>query len=178
MVSRLTLYTRAGCHLCEQIEDLVATHAASCRLVDVDADYTDTNGNGVPDALDPDIDGDGMSNEYELAHGLDPNNAADRDSDADADGFANYVEFVAGTAADDSKSALQIVNLEPGETETTVNFQSVPGAVYRVRYAYDLTEGWNNVQGGLITADTAQTEVTITAPPQVDKAFYTIQLVP
>ena len=38
MVSRLTLYTRAGCHLCEQIEDLVATHAASCRLVDVDAD--------------------------------------------------------------------------------------------------------------------------------------------
>jgi glycosidase len=153
-------------------------HAQFLKLVDVDADYTDTNGNGVPDALDPDIDGDGMSNEYELAHGLDPNNAADRDSDADADGFANYVEFVAGTAADDSKSALQIVNLEPGETETTVNFQSVPGAVYRVRYAYDLTEGWNNVQGGLITADTAQTEVTITAPPQVDKAFYTIQLVP
>jgi len=38
MISRLTLYTRAGCHLCERVEDLLAIHAASCRLVDVDAD--------------------------------------------------------------------------------------------------------------------------------------------
>ena len=38
MISRLTLYTRAGCHLCERAEDLLAAHAVSCRLVDVDAD--------------------------------------------------------------------------------------------------------------------------------------------
>ena len=124
------------------------------------------------------MDGDGMTNEYEVAHGLNPNSAADRDRDEDADGFSNYVEFVAGTAADDSRSALQIVNLEPGQTETTVSFQSTPGAVYRVRYAYDLTDGWNNVDGGLITADTTQTEVTISTPPTADKAFYTITLVP
>jgi glutaredoxin len=31
-----TLYTRAECHLCERVEDLVAEHAPGCRLVDVD----------------------------------------------------------------------------------------------------------------------------------------------
>ena len=34
----LTLYTRAGCHLCEHAEDLVAVHLPGCRLVDVDGD--------------------------------------------------------------------------------------------------------------------------------------------
>ena len=34
----LTLYTRAGCHLCEYAEDLVAVHLPGCRLVDVDGD--------------------------------------------------------------------------------------------------------------------------------------------
>ncbi len=34
----LILYTRAGCHLCEQAEDLLALHAPSCELIDVDAD--------------------------------------------------------------------------------------------------------------------------------------------
>jgi len=37
MIPPLTLYTRAGCHLCEQAEDLLALHAPSCELVDVDA---------------------------------------------------------------------------------------------------------------------------------------------
>ncbi len=40
MMPQLTLYTRTGCHLCEQVEDLLALHAPSCRLVDVDADET------------------------------------------------------------------------------------------------------------------------------------------
>jgi len=35
---QLTLYTRSGCHLCEQVEDLLAVHAPFCPLVDVAAD--------------------------------------------------------------------------------------------------------------------------------------------
>lgn len=34
----LTLYTRDGCHLCEQAEDLVVVHAPNCQIVNVDAD--------------------------------------------------------------------------------------------------------------------------------------------
>jgi len=50
MISGLTLYTRAGCHLCERVEDLLASHDVACRLVDVDADlaYRESYGLRVP----------------------------------------------------------------------------------------------------------------------------------
>lgn len=153
-------------------------HAQFLKLVDVNADYTDTNGNGIPDALDPDIDGDGLANEYELAHGLNPNDSSDRDRDFDGDGFSNYVEFLAGTAANDSRSSLQIVDLEPGQTEMVIRFQSTPGAIYKIRYSYDLASGWSDVPSSLVTAETAETEVAISKPDGVTKAFYTVVLVP
>jgi hypothetical protein len=153
-------------------------HAQFLKLVDVSADYTDTNGNGTPDALDPDIDGDGMTNEYEVAHGLNPNSANDRNRDDDADGFSNYIEFVAGTAANDSNSALQVVNLEPGESEMVIRFKSTPGAIYKIRYSYDLASGWSDMPGSLMVAETAETEVTLESPGQATKAFYTVTLVP
>jgi hypothetical protein len=153
-------------------------HAQFLKLVDVNADYTDTNGNGIPDALDPDIDGDGLTNEYELAHGLNPNDPSDRDRDLDGDGFSNYVEFLAGTAANDSNSALQIVNLEPGETQMVIRFKSTPGAIYKIRYSYDLASGWSDMPGGMMVAETAETEVMLESPGEATKAFYTITLVP
>ncbi len=153
-------------------------HAQFLKLVDVNADYTDTNGNGIPDALDPDIDGDGLTNEYELANGLNPNDASDRDRDLDGDGFGNYVEFLAGTAANDGNSALQIVNLAPGETEMVIRFRSTPGAIYKIRYSYDLASGWSDMPGGLMVAESAETEVTLESPDQATRAFYTVTLVP
>ncbi len=57
----------------------------------------DTDGDGVPDDVDPDDDGDTMPDDFETANGLDPLNAADADSDADGDGFTNLEEFQAGT---------------------------------------------------------------------------------
>jgi glutaredoxin len=33
---RILLYTRRGCHLCEQAEDLLAAHGVAAALVDVD----------------------------------------------------------------------------------------------------------------------------------------------
>jgi glutaredoxin len=34
----ILLYTRRGCHLCEQAEDMLAGGRADVRLIDVDAD--------------------------------------------------------------------------------------------------------------------------------------------
>lgn len=153
-------------------------HAHYLRMVDVSSSYADTDNDGLTDATDPDIDGDGMTNEYENAHGLNAASAADRDTDSDGDGFSNYLEFTAGTAANDRDSALKVVGFVPGQTEMSIRWKSVPGAVYRVRYTYDLTGGWDDVAGGLIAADTAETEVTIAPPVGATKAFYTVTLVP
>jgi hypothetical protein len=42
----------------------------------------------------PDADGDGMDDDWELARGLDPGNAEDRNGDDDADGYTNLEEFL------------------------------------------------------------------------------------
>lgn len=47
-------------------------------------------------ALDPDSDGDGIPDSWELAHGLDPNDAADALADASGDGFTNLEAFLFG----------------------------------------------------------------------------------
>lgn len=51
-----------------------------------------------------DSDNDGIPNDYEVAHGLNPNDPADAAKDADGDGFTNLEEFKAGTDPKDPAS--------------------------------------------------------------------------
>src|SRR4051794_4450140 len=44
-----------------------------------------------------DTDGDGMPDDYEIAHGFDPNNPIDAQEDTDRDGLTNLQEFQRGT---------------------------------------------------------------------------------
>lgn len=48
-----------------------------------------------------DTDGDGLTDEYEKLHGLDPKDSADAEGDIDGDGFTNIEEFEAGTSPSD-----------------------------------------------------------------------------
>jgi len=51
-----------------------------------------------------DTDGDGIPNQWELDHGLDPNNPADAWLDPDQDGFSNLTEYLLGTDLQDEQS--------------------------------------------------------------------------
>src|SRR5690606_34515148 len=59
----------------------------------------DLDGDAIADINDDDVDGDGISNDYETAAGLDPRDDGDALSDLDGDGVSNLDEFLAGSDA-------------------------------------------------------------------------------
>ena len=64
----------------------------------------DTDGDGIPDTIDPDDDNDGMPDVYETDNGFDPLDAADAGLDSDGDGLTNLEEYEAGTDPRDPDS--------------------------------------------------------------------------
>ncbi len=56
----------------------------------------------------PDVDGDGMPSEWELANGLDPYSSEDAELDQDQDGYSNLEEFMQGTDPNEANIDLSL----------------------------------------------------------------------
>ncbi len=88
--------------------DGIANDADNCALIS-NVTQLDLDVDGVGDLCDNDVDGDGISNDYETANALDP---AIQDSlaDQDNDGFSNLSEFYASTSSNNPSSTPQVTN--------------------------------------------------------------------
>ncbi|MDB4537718.1 hypothetical protein N9230_03785 [Akkermansiaceae bacterium] len=104
-----------------------------------------------------DTDGDGMTNEYELANGLDPLDPADLDLDLDGDGRTNVAEAIAGTAANDATSLLRVTDYTLTDTVGSITWSSVPGKTYQVEFSTDM-ESWSVLGGDIPAAGAPATE--------------------
>jgi hypothetical protein len=83
-----------------------------------------------------DFDGDGLPDEWEAAHGLATNNAADANYDLDLDGQLNSQEYLAGTNPNDPGSWLRIEHLSiaPDQTAAVIEFNAASNQTYTLQF--------------------------------------------
>jgi len=96
----------------------------------------------------PDSDGDGMRDPYELANGLDPNDATGHNGatgDLDGDGQANLAEMIAGTLANDSSSVFELIAAGREVDSLEISWTSVPGKRYQIHTSIDMSS-WNTLE--------------------------------
>src|SRR5204863_9047730 len=98
---------------------------------------TESHANEPNNYANTDFDGDGMSNDWEIANGLDPQRN-DANEDNDGDGLTNYEEFLAGTNPNDAASKLEVRNLTKPGQDIDLTWKSVPGQDYEIHFSNDL----------------------------------------
>jgi hypothetical protein len=152
----------------------VEIHQQAQSSSDLSFDFSLT-GNSIPNA---DLDGDGMSDVWELVHGLFVG-VNDANLDPDGDGFTNLEEFLAGTDPQDPSSYLKIETVKPpNATNETValTFQAVAGKSYTVWFADALTANpWHSLTN--VSAPPTATLVTVQDPQATNSAhrYYRLQ---
>ena len=130
-----------------------------------------------------DTDHDGMPDDWELAHGLNPNNPTDATADADADGQSNLAEFIAGTHPGQATSRLAILALAKSPTAVGLTWSSVAGKSYTIQWSPDLTT-WTTVESSpgvpleVPAASGASTATTVPVPPDNAARFFRVGVAP
>ena len=120
----------------------------------VDVAVTDKTING-----DADVDGDGLNADEEAALGTDPSKR-----DTDGDGVDDGVEQRAGTDATDAEDFLKVTNLKKENGEWKLEWASVAGRTYQVKYTTDPlnSESMTLISiGGPVSATDATTTLTL-----------------
>jgi hypothetical protein len=136
--------------------------------------------------LDParDDDADGIRNDYEQSHGLDPLNGADANVDSDGDGLTNLQEFQAGTDATNNASAFRItVITRQDNTNMLVTWTMGPNKTNALQRTTGVGSSYsNNFADIFIVTNTVNTTTNYldvgAASAGSTPRFYRIRLVP
>jgi titin len=124
-----------------------------------------------------DSDGDGMPNNYETAHGLNPN-ISDGNLDSDGDGLTNLQEFRAGTDPRSAGSVLRISAVSKANNAISVSVPTVNGKTYRLESRDDLVTGsWSTMIDQIFGAGGTM-QITDPSAAAVAKRFYRIVVEP
>ena len=123
-----------------------------------------------------DQDNDGLPDEWETAHGLDPNTPG-ADDDPDGDEFSNLSEYLAGTHPNDSHSRLALGVISRGPA-VDLSFTARAGRTYQVQYRNGASSIWNNLLRILPRAHDEFVTVQQTISPVASVIFYRVLLEP
>lgn len=97
-----------------------------------------------------DSDADGMPDNWERAHGLDPDIAADALLDEDGDGMTNLAEYLAGTDPKDPHSYLKIRSIaavanQGGFDGIQLTWGAMPNHLYTLQRSAEANRGFTNM---------------------------------
>ncbi len=123
----------------------------------------------------PDLDGDGLPNVWELAYFGNPTNAV-ATADDDGDDFDNLSEYISGHDPTNGGSFFSITNFYAAATNGPsfiVSWESVSGRVYGVDWSDQLTNAFINISGDLPYPSGSYTDTVDRAGPQ---HFYRIDV--
>lgn len=132
--------------------DEVVFHRRALSLAEV-IRIAGAGGNGRR-LLAADRDGDGLPDDWERQHGLNPELAGDAILDLDGDGMANRDEYIAGTDPGSASSRLSVEALRTSEGRVRLEFGVVSGRRYRL----EQRESWSGESWKFVTEWVAERE--------------------
>lgn len=95
----------------------------------------------APNRFVIDLDQDDLPDDWEIAHGLNPDDATDAAQDPDGDGLSNLDEFRTGTDPRNPASALRLAAILQADGGVALRFLAAPGRGYSVVYRDALESG-------------------------------------
>ena len=132
---------------------------------------------GAGFAAPGDSDHDGLPNDWEIAHGLNPNDPSDAAADSDADGLSNAQEYLAGTNPRDAASVLKTGVRADASGGLTLEFTAAANRAYAIELRNSLTTGaWQKLAD--IPPAPSDRVMRIPIRPTASSSFFRAVLIP